>query len=99
MHTQLGTHLIKIANAEVDIELFPQDLLEQVAWGMWCLLTVADQPSAHWLPQLVDMPMPLIIQSGFSLQLHAPLPSIGRCTADRQTHAGNRFAASTVPGS
>jgi hypothetical protein len=98
-HPQLSTDFIQIANAQVDAELVSQDLLEQAAWGVWSRLSIADHPLADRFPDLVDMAMPLIVQSRFPFHLYAPLPSIGGCTADRQTHAGNSFAASTVPGS
>src|SRR5258706_2160321 len=90
-YPQLGTDFIQIANAEVDVELVSQNLLEQVAGCVWSLLAIADHLLADRFPDLVDMAMPLIIQSRFPFHLHAPLPSIGRRTADRQTHAGNSF--------
>ena len=90
-HTAGGTHLIQIANAEVDVELVPKNLLELVAWRVRGLLTVGDQPPAQGFSQLVDMPVPLIVQGPFPFYLHTPLPSIGCCTADRQINAGNSF--------
>src|SRR5260221_1769155 len=37
------------------------------------------------------MSVPLIVQGSFPYHLHAPLPSIGCRTTDRQTYAGNSF--------
>jgi len=67
-YTQIGTHPVKMTNADQNVEAFLQRGLHLTARRLLRLTAARFQKRAHRLAQLGWMPMPSVLQSGFSPQ-------------------------------
>ena len=69
-HDQLRPHPIEMSNADQEAEPFLQGGLYHMTRGMRSLTTRGLKKLPHWWTEFGRMPMPSILQGGFSSQTH-----------------------------
>ena len=65
-NTQLGTDSIEVTNTDTDTELFLQRRLHRSAGHLWIGAAGRNQPLEHGFSQFGWMPLPCVLESGFS---------------------------------